>query len=89
MKNSTLWYLSPIAFALLAVSWVSQTHFTAGSFDQSTAMRTIQSDQGQPMQHSLNAHCGNNHLVEYEFDENTTSPARHMGTSAHSQCPRI
>jgi hypothetical protein len=74
MKHNKLWYFSPIAFALLSITWMSQATTSIGGFHPAEAGRTIQGEMSTPGQNALKSHCNGTEA----FDENTLSPARHM-----------
>ncbi|MFL5814822.1 MAG: hypothetical protein ACJ763_14705 [Bdellovibrionia bacterium] len=77
MKNNALWYLSPIAFALLSATWISHADLNNGAYAQTNAVRTIQSTSTTP-----NAHC------VHEFNENVTTAVHPMRMADAVQCAR-
>jgi hypothetical protein len=86
MKNNVLWYLSPIAFALLAATWISHANLNNGTYAQNSAVRTIQSTSA-----SGEAHCISGQVSKQlgnELDENVTTSTHPMRVASAVQCPR-
>jgi hypothetical protein len=77
MKNNALWYLSPIAFALLSATWISHADLNNGTYAQTNAVRTIQSTST-----ATNAHC------VHELNDNVTTAAHPMRVADAALCDR-